>query len=416
MTGRQTRVHMPCRQIKLQGVALSLATGLWFFGAAGMPAANSPVPTADQPASPAPSAPAGTNAGQPKPPSAYYDSAGQRFVYLADGKLKAVETQADWALCRKLIIRNIEEVMGPLPDASRRVPLDMKVLATFFISPSETNLPKLVMRKISFATETNDYREAWLLAPLGVKGPRPAMLCLHQSNYMLKDEPAGLSGYTNFFYARELAEQGYVTLAPDYQEYPYAEPRRPQNPYRNLGYASYMMKGVWNHMRAVDLLQSLPEVDPQRIGCIGHSLGGMNTLWVAAFDDRIKAAVISGGISTFRKPMAGGKGVADWARELYMPRVASVYANNPDKIPFDFTGVLACLAPRPVLINAPTQDYISPSGARDCAEAAKTVYALFNAADRITVLHPQTHHTFPPEVRKAFYEKLAVVLEPSKPP
>ena len=42
------------------------------------------------------------------------------------------------------------------------------------------------------------------------------------------------------------------------------------------------MKGIWNHMRAVDLLQSLDEVDNDRIGCIGHSLGGHNTLYVGA--------------------------------------------------------------------------------------------------------------------------------------
>jgi cephalosporin-C deacetylase-like acetyl esterase len=48
------------------------------------------------------------------------------------------------------------------------------------------------------------------------------------------------------------------------------------------------MKGIVNHRRAVDVLQSLPYVDRQRIGAIGHSLGGHNTLFVAAFDERIR--------------------------------------------------------------------------------------------------------------------------------
>jgi cephalosporin-C deacetylase-like acetyl esterase len=44
------------------------------------------------------------------------------------------------------------------------------------------------------------------------------------------------------------------------------------------------MKGIFNHMRAVDLLCSRPEVDPKRIGAIGHSLGGHNAMFVGLFD------------------------------------------------------------------------------------------------------------------------------------
>src|SRR5437763_374951 len=82
-----------------------------------------------------------------------------------------------------------------------------------------------------------------------------------------KPDPAGVGGRKNLHYALELAERGYVTLAPDYPGYGgykidvYAK-----------GYASATMKGIVNHRRAVDLLQSLPEVDATRIGCVGHSL------------------------------------------------------------------------------------------------------------------------------------------------
>ena len=88
------------------------------------------------------------------------------------------------------------------------------------------------------------------------------MLCLHQTTKIGKGEPAGVGGNSNLHYAAELAARGYVTLAPDYPNFgdysfdPYAH-----------GYESATMKGIWNHMRAVDLLQSLSEVDPQRIGC-----------------------------------------------------------------------------------------------------------------------------------------------------
>ncbi len=48
-----------------------------------------------------------------------------------------------------------------------------------------------------------------------------------------------------------------------------------------MGYASATMKGIWKHMRAVDLVASLAEVDPERIGAIGHSLGGHNAIFAA---------------------------------------------------------------------------------------------------------------------------------------
>jgi predicted dienelactone hydrolase len=65
------------------------------------------------------------------------------------------------------------------------------------------------------------------------------------------------------------------------------------------GYVSATMKGIWNHMRALDVLTMLPEVDSERFAVIGHSLGGHNALFLAAFDTRIKAVVSSCGFNSF---------------------------------------------------------------------------------------------------------------------
>ena len=87
------------------------------------------------------------------------------------------------------------------------------------------------------------------------------MLCLHQTVKIGKDEPVGLGGKENLRYAKELAERGYVTLTPDYPNFgEYA-----RDVYA-MGYASASMKAIWNNMRAVDVLSSLEEVDPDRIG------------------------------------------------------------------------------------------------------------------------------------------------------
>jgi pimeloyl-ACP methyl ester carboxylesterase len=226
------------------------------------------------------------------------------------------------------------------------------------------------------------------------------MLCLHQTIDIGKGEPAGLGGSPDLGYALELAKRGYVTLATDYPnfgEYSY-------DPYSN-GYVSASMKGIWNHMAAVDLLQSLPEVDRERIGCIGHSLGGHNSLFLAVFDTRIKAIVTSCGFTSFFKYYDGD--LTGWSHKGYMPRIASIYEKNPAKMPFDFTEILGALAPRALFINAPIHDSnFDISGVYDCVNAAIPVYELFGAGDKLVMTNPDAPHAFPPEVRNAAYRFL----------
>src|SRR5438477_54461 len=82
------------------------------------------------------------------------------------------------------------------------------------------------------------------------------------------------------------------------------------------------VKAICDNMRAVDLLvDSMLEVDPQRIGCIGHSLGGHNAIFTAFFDDRIKVVVSNCGFTSFPK-YYGGK-LKGWTSDRYMPRISS---------------------------------------------------------------------------------------------
>jgi pimeloyl-ACP methyl ester carboxylesterase len=202
-----------------------------------------------------------------------------------------------------------------------------------------------------------------------------------------------------------LAERGYVVLAPDYPnfgDYHY-------DSYAH-GYASATMKGIWNHIRAVDLLQSLPLVDPKRIGVIGHSLGGHNALFVAAFDPRIKAVVSSCGFNSFFSYKAGD--LTGWSHAGYMPRIATVYGKEPSQMPFDFTEVLAALAPRPVFISAPQNDNnFEVTGVQECGRAAQPVYDLLGMPNALVVQHPICGHDFPADVRHAAYAWLDQVLE-----
>jgi dienelactone hydrolase len=321
---------------------------------------------------------AGLLAGEPPP---FYADKSDLLVYIDSGQLRPVKNAEDWQKRRAHILANLQLVMGPLPDADRKVPLELKV-------EEESVLPGVVRKRISFAVEKEDRLSAYLLLPRELKAKAPAMLCLHQTTAIGKGEPAGVGGKDNLHYALELAQRGFVTLAPDYPNFgdykvdPYAH-----------GYASATMKGIWNHLRAVDVLQSLPEVDGERIGCIGHSLGGHNSLFVAAFDPRLKVVVTSCGFNAFPKYYGGD--LTGWSHKGYMPRIAEVYNKDPKKMPFDFTEILAALAPGPVFINAPLHDEnFEVSGVRDCVTVALPVYELLGAKDNLVSTYPDAGHDF----------------------
>ena len=312
----------------------------------------------------------------------------------SSGARRAVASPDQWEVRRRHILENMQEVMGPLPGAERRVPLDVEVL-------EEKDFGSHVQRKITFAVEPGDRVPAYLLLPKGISGKAPAMLCLHPTSEHGKAIVLDETHRPNRLYARELAERGFVTLAPDYPGFgEYAEARKWL--YAN-GYVSTTMKAIFNHSRAIDLLSSLEEVDPERIGAIGHSLGGHNSLYLGVFEPRVKVMVTSCGFNTFRKYYGGN--LTGWSHDGYMPRIATEYGKDPAQMPFDFTEVLGALAPRPVFINAPIHDAnFEVSGVQDCVRAAQPVYELLGAPDNLVAVYPEAEHDFPDAVREQAYQ------------
>lgn len=313
-------------------------------------------------------------------------------VFDSRSRLRPVTNRQEWLERRRHIVENMEKVMGAFPSKPRPVPA-VEII-------EEILAGKTLRREIRYESEAGDKVPAILFLPK-TAGRHAAILALHQTTRIGKGEPSGLGGYPNLHYGWELAERGYVVLAPDYPnfgDYTF-------DPYVN-GYASATMKGIWNHARAVDLLVSMPEVDARRIGVIGHSLGGHNSLFAAVFDERLRAVVTSCGFNSFFKYMQGD--LTGWSHRGYMPRITERYGRNPRKMPFDFTEVLAAIAPRAVFVNAPSGDSnFDVSGVRDCLNAARPVYEkIFNAGDRLVARHPDAAHDFPAAVRLEAYEFL----------
>jgi len=333
---------------------------------------------------------AASNGAAPIP---FYEDKTNLLVYLdEDDHAQPVLSTADWGIRRAQIQAHFEEVAGKIPARPAQAPAMTEEESVAF--------PRYVRKKIRLTVASNDVLPAYLLIPKHIEDKAPAVLCLHPTSKFGKGMVVGLGDRPNRNYATELAQRGYVTLAPDYPGFGdysidvYAR-----------GWASATAKGIWNHMRCVDFLQSLPEVDGDRIGCIGHSLGGHNALFVALFDDRIKAVVTSCGFTKFSKYYGGD--LTGWSHQGYMPRIAEVYGKDPARMPFDFTEILAAMAPRPVYINAPLHDTnFDVFGVRLCVAAATPVYQLFGASGNVVVAHPDCGHDFPPAQREAAYRLL----------
>ncbi len=323
--------------------------------------------------------------------------------FLSDQKVPTpIRCVADWMVRRQQIMRNVESVMGEFPDRSS-VPIELE------FGPSEIR-GDVEYQKISFCSDRAEQKVgAWLLQPTkrDVR-QRAAVLCLHQTFPIGKDEVVGLGGNPNLHYALELAQRGFITLSLDYPtlgEYEYD--------FEKDEYASGSMKAIVDNRRAMDVLIGISGVDPNAIGCIGHSLGGHNAIFTAVFDERIKAVVSCCGFTRFHKYYRGD--LKGWSGPRYMPRIASEYGNDPNRVPFDFPELIAALAPRPFLAVAPLHDdNFEVSGVRDCIDAAKPIYRLFHRENLLKTDYPDAAHDFPLESRERAYRFLESSLGYSK--
>lgn len=305
---------------------------------------------------------------------------------------------------RPTVLKKMELAMGPLPKAGRKVPLDVNVV-------SEVKLDGYVRKKVTFAAEKDDRVPAYLLIPTVINDKkRPAMLCLHQTIAIGKGEPVGLGGKESLHYALHLVKRGYVCLVPDYPsfgDYRYDF----KAAFQRGDYQSGTMKAIWNNMRAVDYLQSLPEVDGERIGVVGHSLGGHNAMFTAVFDERLRVIVSSCGFCSFAKYYGGN--LKGWTSDRYMPRINSQYSNDPKKMPFEFADVVTSFAPRAFLAVAPVRDdNFAVDGVKDVIGAAEPAYKALGKAENLKAIYPNSAHDFPEDGRMAAYEFIDKHLRP----
>jgi dienelactone hydrolase len=316
----------------------------------------------------------------------------------AEMKRTRLAAAEEWKTRRAQILTNIHELLGPLPGAAFRVPLDLKV-------EKSVERDGYTQKTITYNVDPYDRVESYLLVPYKRDGKLPAILALHPTHPTGKDRAMGDNGDTGRQYAHELAQRGYVVIVPDY--WPMGHYRGKKYDPHQRGYATGSLKGVWNHMRAIDALETLPEVDPGRVGSIGHSLGGYNTVFLGALEPRVKVMVSSAGYNSFADYAAsayGGGDLAKWSLDKHLRRIRTIYNNDASQAPCDFSEMLAAIAPRPLLTIAPKQDdiFVLP-GVTKCLDAARPIYELLDARGNFQARFPNGGHDFAAEERQAAY-------------
>jgi dienelactone hydrolase len=228
--------------------------------------------------------------------------------------------------------------------------------------------------RISYPSQEGDPIPAFLLLPEG-EGPFPAVLVHHQHNsqrHFGKSEVCGLVGDLLQAFGPALARAGCVVLAPDslcFEDrrrnrrgtHPDGETDTAQHYnemcYRLLRGDTLMRKVLSDSALGVSLLRDLPQVDPERVGMLGHSYGGNTVLFHGALDPRLRFACSSGAACSYRHKIAHQTGIE-------MAEVIPGFVAR-----YDIPDLAACFAPRPLLLVSATQDVFSQDADKVAAAA-----------------------------------------------
>ncbi len=324
--------------------------------------------------------------------------------HATDGTKKVAMTAAEWESRRKEARAGFQQVAGPLPGPEMRCALDPQII-------EEADCGSYVRRLITYTSQPGGKVPAYLCIPkTTLNGTKtPAVLCLHPTENKIGFKVVvGLGGKPHRQYASELAERGFITLSPSY---PLLADYQPD--LKALKLPSGTMKAIWDNLRGLDYLDSLPFVDHSHgYAAIGHSLGGHNAIFTAVFDERIQVIVSSCGFDSLLDYYGGN--IKGYVQERYMLHMEN-YLGHPQDVPWDHYELIACLAPRHVFVNAPLKDANFRWQSVDrIANAALPLFKLHQAESNLQVVHPDSDHDFPDIERFASYELIKRVLRPAR--
>lgn len=288
----------------------------------------------------------------------------------SDGETTPIQTVEDWQRKRHWIREQFQQwICGSVP------PPPGNVTAVILEDQQEPGQARTQMIELRFGPENRARMTVELLIPPG-DGPRPVYMT--QWNHRDWAALAVRRGYIGCVYAGADAKddtEAYQALYPDYE-------------------FSRLMRRAWGASRVVDYLLTRPEVNAKQIAITGHSRNGKQSLWAAAFDDRIGAVITSscgtGGITPWRfsDPQFCNEtidAIAGVANTWFHPRLRFFFGRE-DKLPIDQNELIALIAPRPLLVHySPMERQLNPWVVEQCYHSVRSVYEFLGAKDNIGI-------------------------------
>ncbi len=310
----------------------------------------------------------------------------KRAALLAD-----LRTAEDWDRHAAFVRKSMAAWTGPLPE---RTPLRARVTG-------KIDRDKYALEKILFESRPNFLVSANLYLPRNSSGPRPAVL------NVIGHSPAGKGTEKVQRRAIAQARKGFVALVVDCigqgerQVEDYAHVHSPPgNAHQVVGTQAFVAGThvfnfmVWDAIRAVDYLVSRPEVDPTRIACTGCSGGGMMTTYILAFESRIAVAVPACNPCTWSHRVHAN--LSTDHEQVFFGAFASGIDPRGDQ--------LFCNVPRPLLINATSDDKLNPpSGVWDLSTWLYKAYSAHGEPHKFQTTMVKAPHGYNQEQREVAY-------------
>jgi cephalosporin-C deacetylase-like acetyl esterase len=328
---------------------------------------------------------------------AYLNKLAQDATEKRLARFNQIRTETDFRNWQQANRRTFLELIGGLP--TERSALHARVTG-------EISREGYVIRKVIFESLPEYYVTANLYVPTAGKAPFPAILtpCGHSPNGKAYDV------YQHLFIG--LVKRGYIVLSYDpmgqgerYQYWNFLQQetllKEPDYQHAMAGLQEILLGQnlaryfIWDGIRGLDYLASLPEVDASRLGVTGNSGGGTLTTYISMLDPRVKAASIVTFITSLPKKIEARSLDADADPEQDIPGLLAAG--------LDHTEFVGMIAPRPVLIGAARRDFFPIEGTRQTFAEVQSLYKKLGDPERIKMVEFDHRHMYSQPLREATY-------------
>jgi cephalosporin-C deacetylase-like acetyl esterase len=325
----------------------------------------------------------------PKMMRLYLDHATADLAAARRARLDAMSAPADFAAYRDEKRAYLLEALGGFPE---RTPLNAQVVG-------QGAGEGYRFEKILFESQPGFHVTGVLFLPSDTSKPVPGVIvpCGHSANgkamesYQRASILLAKNGIASFCYDPIGQGERYFYLKED------GTPELGATVEHTMIGVSAILTGtntamfrIWDGMRALDYLESRPEIDPKRLGCTGNSGGGTLTSYLMALDDRIQCAAVSCYLTSFER-LLGTIGPQDAEQNVFGQIAAGI----------DHGDYILMRAPKPTLICSATKDFFDIQGTWDTFRAAKRVYSKLGFSERVDLIENLDEHGFHKPQREA---------------